>query len=218
MAPTRRLVLTSRSEGPLQALADELAATAIAGDVTDPKTLARCVEAGEGFSGVVANAGIMPIAPIGQAGVDDWNDTVQVNLMGVLRTVHAVLPDFVDGGDVVVMSSVAGRSAFPSAAVYSATKAAVSMFAEGLRGETAAAMKHGGPAIRVTTVLPGAVDTALPASIRDDATRAGTEVYYRDLPQVLLAEDVAEAVAFALEQPRRVSINEIVIRPTGMVR
>ena len=202
----------------MQALADALNATAVTGDITDEATLARCIEAADGFSGVVANAGIMPIAPICSSAIADWQDTVQVNLTGVLQTVHAVLPRLVDGGDVVLMSSVAAQCAFPSAAVYSATKAAVSMFAQGLRAETAAAMKHGGPAIRVTTVLPGAVDTALPASIRDEATRAGTEAYYRDLPHVLQPEDIAEAVAFALEQPTRVSINEIVIRPTGMVR
>jgi NADP-dependent 3-hydroxy acid dehydrogenase YdfG len=218
LAPTRTLVLTSRSEDRLQSLANELGAVAIAGDITCPETMTRCLGAAGTFSGVIANAGIMPIAPIGDALIEDWNSTVQVNVMGVLRAVHAILPRLTHGGDVVVVSSVAGQIAFPSAAVYSATKAAVSMFAQGLRGETAAAMKHGGPAIRVTTILPGAVDTSLTESIGHDATRQGTQKYYQDLPHVLEPNDVAQAVAFAMEQPQRVSINEIVIRPTGMAR
>lgn len=218
LADQYALILTGRSNDVLHDLADELRAVAVPGDITDPETAARCCAATTDLRGVVANAGIMPIAPVVRADRQHWRDTVDVNLMGLLDTVHSAMAAMADGGDVVLISSVAGKAPFPGAAVYSATKAAVNAFAEGLRAETAADMKHGGPPIRVTTVLPGAVETNLTASIRDPQVREGTEAYYAGLPHVLSPDDVASAVRFALEQPPHVSINEIVIRPTGMVR
>jgi NADP-dependent 3-hydroxy acid dehydrogenase YdfG len=217
-AATHRLVLTARNAEALDLLGDELGAKVVAGDIIDPSTMDRCLQAAGQLHGVVANAGIMPIAPLAQADLQDWHDTIDVNIRGVLNTVHGALSAMPDGGDVVLISSVAGRSAFPSAAVYSASKAAINMLAEGLRSETAAAMKHGGPPLRITTVLPGAVDTSLPDSIRHEDTRIGTKAYYEALPHVLSPDDVARAVAFALEQPEHVAINEIVIRPVGMAR
>ncbi|MCH2136361.1 MAG: SDR family oxidoreductase [Phycisphaerales bacterium] len=218
LADSYTLVLTSRSPEPLRAIAEETGGTAVAGDITDPNTMVRCCDQSKNLRAVIANAGIMPIAPIATADPAHWRDTIDVNLGGLLNTVHGALAAMPEGGDVVLISSVAGRSAFPGAAVYSASKAAVNMFAEGLRGETAAAMKKGGPPIRVTTVLPGAVETSLTRSIRDPKVRAGTEAYYDSLEHVLRADDVATAVRFALEQPPHVCINELVIRPTGMVR
>lgn len=214
-------MLTARRGERLRALAEELAGeiAVVEGDITDPATAQACLAAaGNTVGGIVANAGAMPIAPLASATLDDWIHTVDVNLKGVLHLVHAALRAMPAGGDIVLVSSVAGRVPFPSAAVYSATKAALNCMAEALRAETAAAMKHGGPPVRVTNILPGAVATELPVSIRDDATRAGTEGYYESLPHVLDPHDVAEAIAFALEQPPHVSINELVIRPTGMVR
>ncbi len=221
LAPSARLVLTARRGDQLQALCDTLPGdhAIVAGDIADPAVSMKCVDAaGDALRGVIANAGTMPIAPVQTAALEHWHDTVRVNLEGTLNIVHGALAAMPDGGDVVLMSSVAGRGAFSAASVYGATKAAINSFAEALRAETAAAMKHGGPAIRVTTVLPGAVDTELPASIRDDATRAGTEAYYEGMTHVLSADDVADAVAWAMQRPAHVSINELVIRPTGMVR
>ena len=221
-AATHRLVLTARNGEALERLADELGAIAVAGDICDPRTMQRCLEAAGQLPctlhGVVANAGIMPIAPLDQAELQDWHDTIDVNVRGVLNTVHGAIKAMPHGGDIVLISSVAGRNAFGSASVYSASKAAINMLADGLRSETAAAMKHGGPPMRVTTVMPGAVDTALPESIRHADTRAGTKAYYDALPNVLSPDDVARAVAFALDQPEHVAINEIVIRPVGMAR
>ena len=221
LAGTRPLVLTARRAERLETLRNELdgPVAIVPGAIEASSTIAACIDAADGrLGGVIANAGVMPIAPVSSAALDDWRRTVDVNLTGVLHLTHAALQAMPDGGDVMFVSSVAGRTPFPGAAVYSATKAAINSFADALRGETAAATARGGPAIRVTTVLPGAVDTELTDSINDEAVRAGTRDYYDRLPHLLTPDDIAEAIAWVLDRPGHVSVNELVIRPTGMAR
>ncbi|HJO16024.1 MAG: SDR family oxidoreductase [Pirellulaceae bacterium] len=219
------VVLMGRRRDCLESTAQAMPADAAicVGDVRSRQDVATAIEAAESMgrlSLLVNNAGIMPIAPAVTACLDDWKDTIDVNVHGVLNTIAAALPLMRShgSGHIVNISSVAGRAAFPAATVYSASKAALDMISEGVRGELSAAHLKNGPAIRVTSIAPGAVSTELPNSIRDPEVRAGTEAYYSSMSHPLTPEDVARAVQFAVDSPPHVNINEIVIRPVEMSR
>jgi len=219
------VILFGRRADRLEAVAKSINGTAIVnpGDVRSREDVQAAVARSEelgGLTHLVNNAGIMPIAPMKHANSDDWRDTLEVNVLGALHTIEAALPGMRSraSGHIVNISSVAGRNPFPGAAVYSASKAALDSLSEGLRAEAAADHKRGGPAIRVTTISPGAVTTNLTESIRDEQTRAGTEAYYDNMRAVLSPDDIANAVMYAVEQPPRVCVSEIVLRPTEMIR
>ncbi|MFE0754465.1 SDR family oxidoreductase [Inquilinus sp. NPDC058860] len=157
---------------------------------------------------IVNNAGVMPLSPVADLKVEEWDRMVDVNLKGVLYGVAAALPVFraQGSGHIVNVTSVADRRIVPTAAVYSATKFAVRAFSEGLRQEI-------GGGIRVTVVAPGATESELANGISDpELRRAAIEDYRRDL---LPAEAIARAVAYAVAQPPEVDVNELVVRPTG---
>jgi NADP-dependent 3-hydroxy acid dehydrogenase YdfG len=157
---------------------------------------------------MVNNAGIMPIAPMAALKVDEWTRMIDVNIKGVLHGVAAALPVMQrqKAGHIINMASVFGFKVFaPGGVVYSATKFAVRAVTEGLRMELKA--DH----IRCTMISPGAVATELPESSSEDATRKKL----RELYQMAIPPDaVARAVAYAIEQPAEVEIDEVVIRPT----
>ncbi|WP_230983032.1 SDR family oxidoreductase [Inquilinus limosus] len=157
---------------------------------------------------IVNNAGVMPLSPVADLKVEEWDRMVDVNLKGVLYGVAAALPVFraQGSGHIVNVTSVADRRIVPTAAVYSATKYAVRAFSEGLRQEI-------GGGIRVTVVAPGATESELANGISDpELRRAAIEDYRRDL---LPAEAIARAVAYAVAQPPEVDVNELVVRPTA---
>ena len=173
-----------------------------------------------GISGLVAAAGTMPVAPMTEADPDDWKRMLDVNVLGVLHAIHAVLPSMLEHGrgHIVLIGSVAGRSLFPDATVYCATKSAVHVIAEGLRSELVRRRRADDNRIRVTLLAPGAVDTPLPETIADDDARTATTDWYAGMEGILQAEDVAESARWAMDAPDHVSINEVVIRPTSMGR
>lgn len=157
---------------------------------------------------IVNNAGVMPLSPVADLKVEEWDRMVDVNLKGVLYGVAAALPVFQaqGSGHIVNVTSVADRRIVPTAAVYSATKYAVRAFSEGLRQEI-------GGGIRVTVVAPGATESELANGISDpELRRAAIEDYRRDL---LPAEAIARAMAYAVAQPPEVDVNELVVRPTA---
>ncbi|WP_225771014.1 SDR family oxidoreductase [Inquilinus sp. Marseille-Q2685] len=157
---------------------------------------------------IVNNAGVMPLSPVADLKVEEWDRMVDVNLKGVLYGVAAPLPVFraQGSGHVVNVTSVADRRIVPTAAVYSATKCAVRAFSEGLRQEI-------GGGVRVTVVAPGATESELANGISDpELRRAAIEDYRRDL---LPAEAIARAIAYAVAQPPDVDVNELVVRPTA---
>ena len=158
---------------------------------------------------IVNNAGIMPIAPMAALKVEEWDRMIDVNIKGVLYGVAAVLPIMQrqKQGHIINIASVLGFKVFaPGGTVYSATKFAVRAVTEGLRIELKA------DNIRSTMISPGAVATELPESSSEEATRR----QLRDLYKIAIpADSIARAVAYAIEQPTEVDINEIVIRPTA---
>ncbi len=158
---------------------------------------------------MVNNAGIMPIAPMAALKVDEWDRMIDVNIKGVLYGVAAALPIMQrqKQGHIINIASVLGFKVLaPGGTVYSATKFAVRAVTEGLRIELKA------DNIRSTMISPGAVATELPESSSDEATRRVLRERYKI---AIPAASIARAVAYAIEQPTGVEIDEIVIRPTA---
>ena len=162
----------------------------------------------------------MPIGPMDSADPADWKRMLDVNVLGVLHSIHAVLPGMRSCGEghIIVVGSVAGRQLFPDATVYCATKSALHVICEGLRTELARSARDDGNRIRVSLVAPGAVDTSLPSTIADSDSRAATEAWYAGMKGILQADDVAEAIRWAFDAPEHISVNEVMVRPTAMVR
>ena len=155
---------------------------------------------------LINNAGLMPIRPMSEVNTDEWDAMIDVNLKGTLYGIAAALPRFIaqESGHIINLSSVAGIKVFaPGGTVYSGTKFAVSAISEGLRQEV-------GDKIRVTSIEPGAVDSDLKHTTSGTARDNVLDFYKQAIP----AASVARAIAFAIEQPDDVDINEIVIRPT----
>jgi NADP-dependent 3-hydroxy acid dehydrogenase YdfG len=203
-----RLVLGARSEDKLEELAEELGgperAIAVKCDVTEwpdnEAFAAAAIDAFGGFDAVFANAGFGATRGFLEESPQQWRSMVLTNVLGVAYTIRATLPHLLerDAGHYVVTSSVAGRRALPGS-LYSATKWAVTAMGEALRQELRT--MHDNHAIRVTLIEPGMVDTPFFDS------RPGPDNALHD-------DDIARAVLFALEQPDRVDVNEILIRPT----
>jgi hypothetical protein len=159
---------------------------------------------------LVNNAGIMPLSPVEELRLDDWEEMVDVNLKGVLFGIAAVLPTMIGQGTghIVNVGSVAGRRPFPGGTVYSATKFAVRALSAGLQLELSSSRS-----IRVTDIQPGVVDTELSDGIPGAEGRASFEKRW-EARRKLHAEDVAHAVLYAVTAPDRVNVNEILVRPT----
>jgi NADP-dependent 3-hydroxy acid dehydrogenase YdfG len=210
------LVLGARRLDRLESIAAELREAGgkvevLAADVTrraDVQALVdRAVSAYGRVDVVINNAGFMAIAPMSEMKVDEWERMIDINIKGVLYGIAAALPVFQkqDSGHFINISSVAGIKVFsPGGTVYSGTKFAVRAISEGLRHEV-------GGSIRTTIILPGAVDSELKlGSSHEDSAKAVGQFYQQAIP----ADSVARAIAYAIEQPSDVDLNEIVIRPT----
>src|ERR1700758_1973398 len=159
---------------------------------------------------IVNNSGTMPIAPMAALKVEEWDRMIDVNIKGLLYGVAAVLPIMQKQklGHIINIASVAGFKVFaPGGTVYSATKFAVRAITEGLR------MEHKADNIRCTIISPGAVATGLPEGRSEESTRRNLREFYKI---AIPAESVARAIAYAIEQPADVEIDEVVIRPTAL--
>jgi NADP-dependent 3-hydroxy acid dehydrogenase YdfG len=153
---------------------------------------------------LVASAGVAHVAPVDDLAVDGWDEMLDVNVRGVLHGIAAALPVFraQGGGQFVTVVSTAGLRVVPGQAVYAATKNAVRTLCEGLRQEA-------GPDLRVTAVSPGVTDTEFIVGAGEP------DVVARYAAMAMPADAVARAVAYAIEQPPGVDVNEIVVRPTA---
>lgn len=223
-ATARRLVesghnvaLAARRKDRLEELAAELGenALAVTTDVTDPDDcaalVARTVEQFGGLDALVNNAGLGFYGSIAEADPEGWRTMLDVNVLGVLYVTQAAVRAMIENGsgDLIFISSIAGRRIpTPESTVYAATKHAVNAIAEGLR------MDLTSKGIRSITIEPGLVRTEFPESSHPSA-----EEFYADKDYTPLeAEDIANAVLYALEQPSRVSVNEIMVRSTEQTR
>ena len=186
-------------------------------DVTDEaacnKAVERTVAELGGLDIVVNNAGVMLLGPIEGADTQDWRRMIDTNVYGLMYLTHAALPHLLarGGGDVVQVSSVAGRVARAGSGVYNATKFAVNAFSESLRQEVTTR------GVRVTMIEPGAVATELQSHITHADTKAGIEKWISGM-RPLQSDDIARAVIYTVTQPAHVSVNELLIRPTDQDR
>ncbi|MFD8793002.1 SDR family oxidoreductase [Streptomyces vinaceus] len=216
-ADGHRVFLGARRTDRLDALTREI--TAAGGtadfrrlDVTNAADVNSFVSAARERHGrvdvMVNNAGVMPLSPLEALRVEEWDRMIDVNVRGVLYGIAAALPVMraQGGGHFVNIASVGAYEVVPTAAVYCAGKFAVRAISEGLRQES----RDG--SIRVTLVSPGVTESELADSIGDPAAREAMKSYRAE---ALPASAIAEAIAYAVSQPARVDVNEIVVRPAA---
>ncbi len=214
------VALGARRADRLEAIAESLDGPTLVRevDVSDEEGARGFIQAASdelgGLHILVNNAGVMLLGPVADADTEQWRQMIAVNLLGVLYCTHAALPLIASGGggDIVNVSSVAGRRADAGAAVYNMTKFGVHAFSEALRQE---ALHQG---IRVTTVAPGFVDTELQGHNENPIVRRALERSREEIGELLHADDIAEAILHALTRPAHVSVNEVVVRPTRQAR
>lgn len=158
---------------------------------------------------LVNNAGVMLLGKIEGANTEDWRRMINTNVLGLMYATHAVLPIMKqqNSGHIINISSVAGRVAHEGSGVYNASKFGVVAFSEALRQEV---LKYH---VRVTIIEPGAVDTELTQHITDESAKKAAQNMYSSMT-ALQSEDIAAAILYAVTQPERVDVNEILIRPT----
>ena len=214
-ADGHRLALLARRADRIQALAAELGdgAIAIAADVTDRDSILAAAERVrselDGADILINNAGVMLLAPFTSDQRAEHRQMVEVNLLGAMTATEVFLDQLRDGsGDLVNISSVAGRTARAGNAVYAATKWGINGWSEALRQELQ-------PDVRVTVIEPGAVATELTDHITHAETKRATQQFVKDL--AITPQDIAEVIAFAVTRPRRMTLNEILVRPTAQV-
>lgn len=182
-------------------------------DVTSRDSVEAFVQFAEKTYGkvdvIVNNAGLMPLSPLEALKVDEWDRMIDVNIKGVLYGIAAGLPIMKRQGygQFVNISSIAAHYVMQAGAVYCATKHAVNALSEGLRMENTN--------IRVSIVSPGVTESELAETITDPNTKAAIEAYRKT---ALPAQAIAEAIAYAIEQPEGVDVNEIIVRPTASPR
>lgn len=209
-----RVVLLARRLDRIEALAAEIGngAVAIAADVTDRDAVVAAAQRVHELGGadvLVNNAGTMLLGPFSAEQRADYRAMVEVNLLGAMTATEVFLGQLKDGGgDLVNISSVAGRTARAGNGVYAATKWGMNGWSESLRQELL-------PDVRVTLIEPGVVDTELPTHITHEATREAVQQGYDKA--TVKPEEVAEIIAFALARPRHLVINEILLRPADQL-
>jgi NADP-dependent 3-hydroxy acid dehydrogenase YdfG len=212
-----KVVLGARSWDRLEALAARIAsaggeATCVRTDVKRRGDMSNLVNlACERYGGLdvlVNNAGVMPVSPLDDLRVEDWEEMIDVNIKGVLYGIAAALPVFrkQGTGHFVNIASTAAHRTVPTMAVYSGTKVAVRAISEGLRQEA-------GDRLRVTVISPGMTRTDFADGVTNPEVRARLEESRDRI--AIPPEAIARAIAFAIEQPAEVDVNEVVIRPTA---
>jgi NADP-dependent 3-hydroxy acid dehydrogenase YdfG len=220
-----QVAVAARRRDRLESLADRIGrdrVLVLETDVTDETQARAMVDQTVARFGridtLVNNAGVMLLGPIVDAPVEEWRRMVELNLLGLLYCTHASLPHLLSAADseprrvadVVNVSSVAGRVARSGSGVYNATKFGVVAFSESLRQEVT--RRH----VRVSIVEPGAVATELATHVRPEILEGMLTTF--GPMEMLQSEDIAEAIAFAVTRPRRMAVNEVLVRPTEQER
>ncbi len=212
------VVVAARREDRLEDLVERIEGNgsrvlAVSCDVTDEDQAHDLIrKAKEEFGRVdivVNNAGVMQLSKVEKSLSDEWRRMFDINVLGLLYVTDAAIQVMKEqgSGHLVNISSLASRGTRPALGVYSGTKTAVNAISEALRQELQ------GDNIRVTIIEPGAVETELPDHITDEEAREGISNLLAELDP-LQPKDIAAAIAYCVTQPERVSINEMLIRPT----
>ena len=205
------VVCAARRRDRIEALAEEIGGRAVACDVTDRESVAGLArEVGDSLHVLVNNAGgAFGSDPVESADPDQWRAMYEVNVLGLLNVTQALLPALRASGDALIvnMGSTAGRIAYEGGAGYTAAKHGTQVVTETLRLELV------GEPIRISEIAPGMVRTDEFAVVRFGGDQAKADAVYAGVPDPLVAEDVAAAVAWVASRPSHVNIDELVIRP-----
>ncbi|WP_125712532.1 SDR family oxidoreductase [Companilactobacillus kedongensis] len=213
-----KVVIGARREERLKSLADQFEEGSViyqktdVSNLEDMKSLAQLALDKFGkIDAIYNNAGVMPTASLNEYHHDEWQRMVNINIMGVLNGIEAVLPTMEKqgSGHILATSSVAGHVVYPGSAVYCGTKFAVRAIMEGLRQE------EGSKGIKSTIISPGAVDTELYKSISDEKAQEDLIESWKQPNMALRAEDIADGVIYALDSADHTSVSEVLIRPTA---
>jgi NADP-dependent 3-hydroxy acid dehydrogenase YdfG len=204
------VVAAARRRDRLDALAAETGARAVTLDVTDPASVATLADQVGDCAVLVNNAGgAIGLEPVAEANEADWQQMYDVNVLGTLRVTKALLPAIVASGNghVVVIGSTAGHVVYEGGAGYCAAKHALSAVAGTLRLELC------GQPVRVSEIAPGMVATEefSRTRFRGDADKAAA--VYAGVRNPLLAEDIADCVAWVVTRPAHVDVDLLVVRP-----
>lgn len=206
-----RVVCAARRTDRIEALAAEIGGQAVACDVTDRDAVATLAQAAGDVVHVLVNnaGGAFGSDPVESADPEQWRAMYDVNVLGLLHVTQALLPALRASGDglVVNVGSTAGRVAYETGAGYTAAKHATKVVTETLRLELV------GEPIRVSEIAPGMVHTEEFSLVRFGGDQARADAVYAGVPDPLVAEDVAEAIAWVASRPAHVNIDELVIRP-----
>lgn len=214
-----RVIIAARREDRLKRLQDEILSLGgeVVYKVTDVTSLEDVEElkkyALDSFGKIdvlINNAGVMPLSQIHEVKIKEWEMMIDVNIKGVLYGVAAVLPHMRERkeGHIINVSSIAGHLVFPSSSVYSGTKFAVRAITEGIR------MEEAQNNIRTTIICPGATDTELPSTISGNELKSAID---ESMKIAIHPSSIARSIAFAIDQPSDVAVNEMIIRPTVQV-
>ncbi len=183
-------------------------------DITDVAAVKAAIEEAEAKFGpvdcLINNAGIMLLGLADEQDPAEWQSMFNVNVMGMLNGIHAVLSGMKSRkhGTVINISSIAGRKTFPSHAAYCGTKFAVHAITENIREEVA------DDNVRFITIAPGAVETELLSHTTSDEIKAGYEEWKEGMGGVIAPQDIANAISYAYNQPQNLCIREIVLAAT----
>lgn len=206
-----RVVCAARRTGRIKALADEIGGLAVACDVTSPDSVRELATAvGDVVHVLVNNAGgAFGSSPVETADPAEWRAMFEVNVMGLLAVTQALLPALRASGDAVIINvgSTAGRNAYEGGGGYTVAKHGTKVVTETLRLELV------GEPIRISEIAPGMVRTDEFALVRFDGDQSRADAVYAGVPDPLVAEDVADAIAWIATRPSHVNIDELVIRP-----
>jgi NADP-dependent 3-hydroxy acid dehydrogenase YdfG len=203
------VVLGARRLDRLTSLADSIGGRALPLDVTDPSSVAAFADALDRVDVLVNNAGgAFDAAPVADADLDSWTRTYEVNVLGTVRVTKALLPALrtSGAGDVVFVSSTAGMVSYEGGASYTASKHGVHTLAETLR------LELNGEPVRVIEIAPGMVRTEEFSAKRLGSSDAADAVY-RGVREPLVAEDIADCIAWTVTRPHHVNIDLMVVRP-----
>lgn len=210
-----KVVLSSRSTEKLQELQSQLTGSMVAEmDVSNTKSVTdafRQIRNKYNKVDILVNcAGVMPLTYLKNRHLDEWLETIEVNVKGSLRCINEVLPFMKEqnSGHIINIASVDGKEVYPGGAVYGASKAALIALSTAMRMELSPEFN-----IRVTAIEPGTVDTDLREDITDEELLKDKD--YGGDEAKLKPEDIAAAVLYAVQQPETVNINELLIKPTG---
>jgi len=204
------VVLAARREDRIRALAEEVGGRAVVCDVTDDASVAAMAREVGDCAVLVANAGgAVGMDPVVEASVEDWRWMYDVNVLGTLRVVKALMPALVASGNghVVVMSSTAGRVVYEGGGGYTAAKHGTTALAETLRLELL------GQPVRVSEIAPGMVRTEEFSTTRFRGDEAAAAKVYEGVAEPLTADDVADCVSWVVTRPPHVDVDLLVVRP-----